>query len=103
MQHGDPISPDSQGAIKPVLKSRPDPIYPSRARRRGRQARVVVAVLVDEEGRVLQTWVKRGDDSGLGFNEAAEAAARHAMFAAATKDGIAGKMWTELSFDFRLE
>jgi len=58
-------------------------------------------VLVDETGRVVRTIVKRTDDANLGFNEAARQAALRATFQPPTRDGIPGKMWTELPFSFR--
>jgi hypothetical protein len=44
--------------------------------------------------------VREGDASGLGFNEAALEAAHKVPYAPATRDGIPGKMWTELIFEF---
>ncbi len=59
-----------------------------------------MAVLVDENGNVIQTRVREGDPSGLGFNEAALEAARRMRFLPATKDGVPGKFWTELIYEF---
>ncbi|MBV8202360.1 MAG: TonB family protein, partial [Acidobacteria bacterium] len=59
-------------------------------------------VLVDENGRVVRAIVQRTDDPGLGFNEAARQAALRAVFDPASRDGLAGKMWTELPFSFRI-
>lgn len=100
-QRGDLIKP-GPGVQLPDLVNAPKPDYPRQARRaRMRSAvRVTVAVLVDENGKVTQALIKQGDDSGLGFNEAALAAARQATFRPATKDGVEGKMWTELAFGF---
>jgi serine/threonine-protein kinase len=103
MKPGDMISPDQTGVVRPQAKRRPTPDYPQRAQRRHKEARVVVAVLVDETGRVIQTLVKQGDDSGLGFNRAAVEAARQTLFDPATRDSVPGKMWTELTFEFRLK
>ncbi|HVT57415.1 MAG TPA: TonB family protein [Thermoanaerobaculia bacterium] len=87
----------------PQLLSRPEPDYPEKARRRRQEARVVVAVLVDETGHVIRALVKpAGVPLGLGFAEAAEKAARQAVFRPPTRDGIAGKMWTELPYHFTL-
>jgi hypothetical protein len=49
---------------------------------------------------VIDAQVREGDKSGLGFDEAAREAALKARFVHATRDGIAGKMWTELLLDF---
>ena len=59
-----------------------------------------VALLVSENGRVLDALLAERDPSGLGFNETGLEAARKARFQAATRDGLPGRMWTELVFDF---
>jgi TonB family protein len=76
------------------------PVYPARARGTGKKVSIKVAVLVDENGNVIQTRVKEGDPSRLGFNESALDAARKTHFLPATRDGVPGKSWSELSFDF---
>jgi TonB family protein len=102
MARGDLIPPGAPGATPPRLLSRPEPQYPERARRRQAEADVLLLALVDENGRVVRTIVKRTDDPGLGFNEAAKQAALRTTFDPATRDGLPGKMWTELPFSFRL-
>jgi TonB family protein len=101
MERGDLIVPGTPGVSPPRLLSRPEPQYPDRARRRRAEADVLMLVLVDETGRVVRTIVKRTDDANLGFNEAARQAALRATFQPPTRDGIPGKMWTELPFSFR--
>ncbi len=64
---------------------------------------MVLAVLVTESGEVARALVKRCSVEGFGFKAAAVAAARRARFRPATRDGIRGRMWTEISFDFRLD
>ncbi|HYL06680.1 MAG TPA: TonB family protein [Thermoanaerobaculia bacterium] len=102
MVRGDLIPPGAPHATPPRLLSRPEPQYPDRARRRQAESDVLMLVLVDENGRVLRAIVKRTDDPGLGFNEAARHAALRATFNPASRDGLPGKMWTELPFSFRL-
>jgi TonB family protein len=103
MARGDLIPPGAAGAVPPRLLSRPEPQYPDWARRRQVEADVMILVLVDENGRVIRAIVKRTDDPGrLGFNDAARHAALRARFAPALRDGLPGKMWTELPFSFRL-
>ena len=41
-----------------------------------------------------------GGPAGRGFDEVAMAAAKQVRFQPATRDGLAGKMWTELYFEF---
>ena len=91
---------DESGLVPPRLIESQEPVYPRRARRRLATS-VVVGVLVDARGRVEQTVFVRRDKSGLGFNRAAEEAARGSRFEPATVNGVPGKMWTRLEFDFR--
>jgi serine/threonine-protein kinase len=88
------------GVAPPVLVSAAEPAYPPLAARLRRQARVVVRVLVDEDGGVARAEVVSGDKSNLGFNEAALAAARKSTFRPAQKDGVPVKMWSEMPFSF---
>jgi len=78
----------------------PDAIYPQAARGTGREPHVLVAVLVDEKGGVAEVRIKSGDHSGLGFNEAALAAVRRARFLPATRNGVAGRSWSEVMIEF---
>jgi periplasmic protein TonB len=101
MARGDFLTPGG-GVVAPRLIRRAEPVYPRRALRQRVTARVVVAVLVDENGRVTRTTIKESDDPGLGFDEAAREAALKAVFEPPTRDGVPGKMWTELPFNFTL-
>jgi TonB family protein len=74
--------------------------YPQAAVASGRKTKVRVAVLVDENGNVIQTRIREGDPSGLGFNEAALEGARRMRYLPATKDGVPGKFWTEILLEF---
>jgi TonB family protein len=102
MVRGDLIPPGAPHVVPPRLVSRPEPQYPDRARRRQVESDVLMLVLVDENGRVVRAIVQRTDDPGLGFNEAARQAALRASFNPASRDGLPGKMWTELPFSFRI-
>jgi TonB family protein len=61
---------------------------------------VRVAALVDETGQVIDTRVREGDGTALGFDEAAVQAVRRVPFWPAARDGVPGRMWTELILDF---
>jgi serine/threonine-protein kinase len=74
--------------------------YPAAARGSGRRVSVRVAILVDEDGKVMEASLRDRDDSSLGFNEIALDAARRTRFLPGTRDDIPGRMWTELIFDF---
>jgi serine/threonine-protein kinase len=100
MQRGDLIRRGQPNVEEPEPVEFPKYTYPAAARGSGKTARLRVAVLVDENGKVIDAQVREGDASGLGFNEAALDAARQVPYQPATRDGVPGKMWTELIFEF---
>jgi len=63
---------------------------------------VVVSVLVDENGQVLDAKVTEPISQKVGINEAALSAARSAHYKPATKEGVRVKMWTRLRIPFKL-
>ncbi len=88
------------GVRPPAATVRPTPEYPARAQRRGKVGVVEVAVLVDEHGKVLQSFVRKCSAPGLGFEEAALAAADQTIFQPARRGIQIGRMWTQLTFRF---
>jgi serine/threonine-protein kinase len=100
MEAGALILRGQPGVEPPEVKDLPSYAYPEAAKGSGKTASIGVEVLVDENGQVIDTRVRKGDSSGLGFNEAALDAARKARFFPATRDGITGKMWADLYFEF---
>jgi TonB family protein len=99
MKRGDLITP-GPGIEYPEPATEISASYPARAVESRRSTKVRVSVLVDENGNVTQTRIREGDPSGLGFNESALEAARRVRFLPATRDGVPGKFWTELLFEF---
>jgi len=103
MKKGDLIM-DGPGVEAAQLTDTPPPAYPPSLAGSGRYAKVVLEVLIDENGAVVDARVKSAtvDDGSADteFRKAALAAARKARFEPATKNGIAGKMWGELSYEF---
>jgi protein TonB len=87
------------GVEEAQLSSMPPPTYPPSLADSGRYAKVVLEVLVDENGAVVEARVKSASVDAE-FRQAALAAARQARFEPATKNGIAGKMWGELGYEF---
>jgi TonB family protein len=63
---------------------------------------VIMSLLVDENGKVLDVRLERGVQQNVGINEAALGAARTAKFNPATKEGVRVKMWYQLTIPFRL-
>jgi len=100
MERGALIRRGMPNVEPPVPLDIPAYSYPAAARGSGRKVNVRVRLLVDENGRVLETEVREGDGSVFGFDEAALAAARQVVFQPATRDGIPGNMWTEMIFEF---
>jgi protein TonB len=84
----------------PRLQSPPRPRYPSAARRLRQAARVRVRVLVDIEGKVIETELP-GPDAGFGFDSAAETAAKRARWLPATRNGEPVESWTVLTIEFQ--
>ncbi len=100
MKPGDLILPGQPGVQPAEIKDLPTYAYPVAAKGSGRKVSIHVAVLVDETGAVVESRIREGDSSGLGFNEAALEAARKARYFPATRDQVAGKMWTDLVLEF---
>jgi TonB family protein len=90
------------GVKPPVLVSFNKPEYPPIARRMRVEGTVVLSLLVDENGRVVDVRLERGVSQNVGINEAALAAARSAKYQPATKDGVRVKMWHTLTIPFKL-
>jgi serine/threonine-protein kinase len=102
MRKGDLIMA-GPGVEDTQLTTAPALIYPETLEGTGTYAMVSVAVLVDENGAVVDAKVKGAFVDGSGgaeFRKAALEAARKARFRPATKNGVPGKMWGELTFEF---
>ena len=69
------------------------PVYPEGARRRGIEARVVLRLLVGQDGGVDQVTVLECDRPDLGFEEAAVEAARKWRYQPARVDGRPVTVW----------
>ncbi|HSS48294.1 MAG TPA: TonB family protein [Thermoanaerobaculia bacterium] len=100
MKAGEMIRRGQPNVEEPEVKTLASYSYPAAAKGSGKKVVIRLAVLVDENGQVADAQIREGDKSGLGFEEAALAAAKKTRFFPATRDGIAGKMWTELLLDF---
>ncbi|HSS49222.1 MAG TPA: TonB family protein, partial [Thermoanaerobaculia bacterium] len=88
------------GVEEPVPLSLPRFTYPSAARGTGVKADVLLALLVDERGKVIDARVREGAPPNLGFAETALAAAKRISFQPATRHEVPGKMWTEMILEF---
>ncbi len=99
-------STGSTGVAKPVeagvLNSKaislPKPVYSEEAKRLKASGRITVRVMVDENGKVISAQAMNGPAV---LREAAEAAARQAIFPPTTQDGITVKITGTLTYDFK--
>ncbi|MGE5276911.1 MAG: TonB family protein [Acidobacteriota bacterium] len=101
LKRGDLVGP-GPGVVEPQLAGSLKVEYPAIARQQGiRAGRVIVLVLVDEDGKVAQARLQQGVASKSGINEAVIDAVRRARFRPATKNGIPVKMWRPVVVDVK--
>lgn len=101
----DETSDGSSGVAKPVeggeLNSKaislPKPIYTEEAKRIKASGRITVRVIVDENGKVVFAQAQNGPAP---LREAAEAAARQAIFEPRVQDGITVRVTGTLVYEF---
>jgi TonB family protein len=98
-RQGSLFQPDP-GVSVPVPLEMPSFGYPAAARGRAGDVDVRLGLLVDERGRVIDAVVREGGPAGLGFDEAALAAARKVSFQPGARGDVPRKMWTEMIFAF---
>ena len=75
--------------------------YPPMAARAKAEAMVIVSALIDENGRVTEVKVLRGDER-YGFNDEAIRAMRGTRFTPPMKAGKHVKTWRPQTISFRL-
>ncbi|HEX7295253.1 MAG TPA: TonB family protein, partial [Pyrinomonadaceae bacterium] len=89
--------PVEAGALNAKAISLPKPVYTEEAKRQKASGRITVRVVVDENGKVISAKAMNGPAV---LREAAEAAARQAIFTPTTQDGITVKITGTLTYDF---
>ncbi|HEY7369894.1 MAG TPA: TonB family protein [Thermoanaerobaculia bacterium] len=99
-QRGDLVGP-GPGVTEPELLAAPKINYPPLARQQRVGGKVVVLVLVDEEGKATEARLQQGVASKSGVNEAVVEGGRRSRFRPATKNGIPVKMWRTVVVDVR--
>ncbi|HEY6097912.1 MAG TPA: TonB family protein, partial [Anaeromyxobacter sp.] len=92
VSRGDLVGP-GPGVVEPVLIGTPRVNYPALARQQRVGGKVIVLVLVNEEGAVTDAHLEQGVPPRYGVNEAVVAAVRRSKFRPATKNGVPVKMW----------
>lgn len=76
------------------------PVYPAMAIRQKITATILLTVLVNEDGEVLDVRVLRGEPR-FGFNDAAIRAMKATRFSSPMKDGKRVRTWVPQSYDFK--
>ena len=89
------------GVDPPKLLRRPSPRFPVMAKRLNRrEAKVLIRVLIDENGKVIKAELA-GKEQGYGFDDEALSAARKSAYQPAKKNGVPVKFWHTLAVEFR--
>jgi len=89
------------GANAPKYIHQQDPVYPFRARRLGKQGKVVLRLTIDEKGKLVNVEVM--EDIGYGLADAAVAAVKKSTFSPATVNGKPVKARALLPVKFALK
>jgi protein TonB len=84
----------------PVLVSHEEPVYPETARSQGIEGIVILELVVDENGRVMDARIMRSDNSL--FNTSALAAVKRWKYTAARADGRAVRTYKTATIRFTL-
>jgi TonB family protein len=99
VRRGDLVEP-GPGVTPPKLTNQAPARFPEMARKVGKTAATVtVRVLVDENGKVIDTQV--AEKVGFGFDAEALQVAKKSTFSPATKGGVPVKMWIEFKVGFK--
>ncbi|MFN2385215.1 MAG: energy transducer TonB, partial [Thermoanaerobaculia bacterium] len=97
---GELVGPGA-GVVEPALLTAPHVLYPPMARQQRVAGKVIILVLVDENGNVTEGRIQQGIASSMGVNEAVLDAVRKAKFRAPTKLGVPVKMWRTVVVDVK--
>jgi protein TonB len=100
VKRGDLVGPGA-GVVEPQLIAPPRVVYPALARQQRVEGKVVVLVLVDEQGHVAESRLQQGLANQPAVNEAVLQGVRSAKFRGATKNGIPVKMWRPVIVDVK--
>jgi len=88
---------------KPAAYSRVEPAYPHYALQTGLEGRLVVRILVDEEGRVEEAFVIVDSDLDVGFEEASVEAIRQWKFTPGIQNGNPVAVWMHIPVVFEVK
>lgn len=93
------LGPDAAIDLLPKATKKVAPVYPRAARQAGIEGKVLVQVLVGQDGKVKDTRIVK---SIPGLDEAAEEAARRWEFEPAQTDGEPAPIWVAIPIKFSL-
>lgn len=100
-----PVSPAPPAATAASFHAaylhNPPPVYPTMARSRGWEGRVIIKVLVSAEGRASEVHIEQSSEHDS-LDEAALEAIRQWHFVPATRAGKPVQAWVLVPMDFRL-
>jgi polysaccharide chain length determinant protein (PEP-CTERM system associated) len=96
------VNLDDAGVIAPTLARAVTPAYPPIALRQRVEGTVLLNILVDERGDVVDAQVVAGVAGRSGLNEAAKKSVEDRKYRPAEKDGVPVKVWLPVRVQFRL-
>jgi TonB family protein len=100
VSRGDLVGP-GPGVVEPALVAPPRIRYPPIARQQKVAGRVVILVLVNENGGVSDARIQKGLGGRTGIDSVVLDAVRGSRFRAATKNGVPVKMWRTVVVDVK--
>ena len=100
LRRGDLVGPGA-GVVEPALLAPPRVVYPPIARQHPVEGKVVVLVLVDENGKVADSKLQQGIAGMPAINDAVVAGVKSAKFRPATKNGVPVKMWRPVMVELK--
>jgi TonB family protein len=104
-KRGDLVSINDPGVTRPEFAKKSQPVYPRNALVARVGGTVVVNVLIDEEGKVVDTQLLQKIEHPLGveMHQAAIASLRASNFKPAMKDGVPVKTWMSVPIRFAVK
>lgn len=98
---GDPSALSGLIMARPLYRKNPPPKYPLRARKKGYEGNVIIEVLVDKRGNVMDLKVFKSSGYEI-LDQSAMTAVKKWLFEPGTRDGKAAKMWVRVPIRFQL-
>ncbi|MDZ7292838.1 MAG: M56 family metallopeptidase [candidate division KSB1 bacterium] len=89
--------------IAPQVTKRVEPQYPELARKAGIEGRVLIKILIKENGQVGDAKVIECSAPNVGLEEAALTAAKQWVFSPAKKQAEPVAIWNTMTFNFKLK